>query len=267
MPLSDFVRRATVDTWQAIDDEYRTGTLPNLRPAAVLVAAALALVLARFFGQARSLTVYPMLGTLYRTLPYPTLHPHLHWGLFKLVTYGLLPWLCIRLVLHQPLSDFGVSFSRGRSAARIYLALLAVVMPLVVAASYSSAFLRTYPKYDDAGDSLGQFLCWELIYSSQFLMLEFFFRGFLTFALARYLGSLAVFVMAVPYAMIHFGKPLVECLGSILTAIVLGTVALRTRSIWGGVLVHVAVGVSMDLLALAQTGKLLALLERLFTRA
>jgi membrane protease YdiL (CAAX protease family) len=41
--------------------------------------------------------------------------------------------------------------------------------------------------------------------------------------------------------------------------IVLGTVALRTGSIWGGVLVHCAVAWSMDLLALYRTDRLLQL--------
>jgi uncharacterized protein len=87
-------------------------------------------------------------------------------------------------------------------------------------------------------------------------MLEFFFRGFLIFALARFLGSLAIFVMVIPYAMIHLSKPLPECLGAIVTGIVLGTVALRTRSIYGGVLVHSVIGFSMDFFALLAKGKL-----------
>ena len=77
-----------------------------------------------------------------------------------------------------------------------------------------------------------------------------------SFALARSIGSLAVFVMVVPYSMIHLSKPLAECLGSILTGIVLGTVALRTKSIFGGVAVHCMVAWGMDLSALAQKGKL-----------
>jgi membrane protease YdiL (CAAX protease family) len=77
--------------------------------------------------------------------------------------------------------------------------------------------------------------------------------------LARYIGSLAIFVMVVPYAMIHLGKPIAECFGSILAGIALGTIALRTGSIWGGVLVHCTVAWSMDLLALLRTGKLFGL--------
>jgi membrane protease YdiL (CAAX protease family) len=91
-------------------------------------------------------------------------------------------------------------------------------------------------------------------------MLEFFFRGFLIFALARYIGSLAIFVMIVPYAMIHFGKPFAECLGSVIAGIALGTIALRTGSIYGGVFVHCGVAWSMDLFAMSQNGSLARLL-------
>jgi membrane protease YdiL (CAAX protease family) len=250
------LRKVTVEQWHAIDADYRTETLPDSRPAWVLVTAALALVLPRFFGQERALDDFPQLGALFEGLPYPSLHPHVWWAAFKLFNYGLLPVLCIKLVLKRPLSDFGVRFVENRRIVAMYASMLLVVAPFVLWASTTNAFLRTYPKYDDAGQSLAQLLIWEVAYGFQFLMLEFFFRGFLIFSLARYVGSLAVFVMVVPYAMIHLGKPLAECLGSIIAGIALGTIALRTGSIWGGVGVHCAVAWSMDLLALARTGKL-----------
>jgi membrane protease YdiL (CAAX protease family) len=254
--LKALLSKVTVEQWRAIDAEYRTETLPDLRPAAVCVTAALALVLPRFFGQERALVDYPQLASLFAGLPYPSLHPHVWWALFKLFNYGLLPLLCIKLVLKRPLSDFGVRFVENRRIIAMYASMLLVVAPFVYWASTTHAFLRTYPKYDDAGESLPQLVIWELAYALQFLMLEFFFRGFLIFSLARYIGGLAVFVMVVPYAMIHLGKPLAECLGSIVAGVALGTIALRTGSIWGGVAVHCAVAWSMDLLALARTGKL-----------
>ena len=248
--------RVTVEPWRAIDAQYRSESLPDLRPAWVLVTAAVALVLPRFIGQERHLREYPLLGALFADLPYPSLHPHLYWALFKLVNYGLLPYLCIKLVLRRPLHDFGIVFVENRRILATYAGMLLLVAPFVYWASTTASFLRTYPKYDYAGESLGQLLIWEAAYGLQFLLLEFFFRGFLIFALARWIGSLAIFVMVVPYAMIHLGKPFAECMGSIIAGIALGTVALRTGSIWGGVAVHCAVGWGMDLLALARTGKL-----------
>lgn len=253
---NSLLRKATVDQWRAIDAQYCTETLPDARPAAVLVTAALALVLPRFFGQERALADYPLIAALFDGLPYPSLHPHAWWALFKLFNYGLLPLLCIKLVLKRPLSDFGVVWIENRRTIVTYASMLLIVAPFVIWASTTQSFLRTYPKYDDAGESLPQLIIWELAYGMQFLMLEFFFRGFLVFALARYIGGLAVFVMIVPYAMIHLGKPLAEALGSIIAGTVLGTIALRTGAIWGGVALHCAVAWSMDLLALARTGKL-----------
>jgi uncharacterized protein len=102
-------------------------------------------------------------------------------------------------------------------------------------------------------------LIWEGAYGLQFLALEFFFRGFLLFALARSFGSQAIFIMVLPYMMIHYSKPLFEAFSAILAGIILGTLALKTRSIYGGMLIHVAVSWSMDLLALYHKG----LLQRL----
>jgi membrane protease YdiL (CAAX protease family) len=62
-----------------------------------------------------------------------------------------------------------------------------------------------------------------------------------------------VLAMVVPYCMIHFGKPWAEALAAIIAGVVLGTLALKTRSIWSGFLIHVTVAVSMDLAALLQT--------------
>jgi membrane protease YdiL (CAAX protease family) len=63
--------------------------------------------------------------------------------------------------------------------------------------------------------------------------------------------------MVVPYCMIHFGKPFLEALAAIAAGIVLGTLALKTRSIWCGVLIHVSVAISMDVAALVQRGEIL----------
>src|SRR5690606_7929149 len=92
-------------------------------------------------------------------------------------------------------------------------------------------------------------LGWWLLYGVQFFCVEFFFRGFMLFTLEERFGMSAVAVMIVPYCMIHFHKPLPEALGAIVAGIVLGWRALRTRSIWGGFLVHIAVAISMDALS------------------
>jgi uncharacterized protein len=254
--LRTWVRKATVEQWAVIDQTHQREPLPDLRAAAVLATAAVCLVIPKYFGSPESFRRFPWLISLFEIFPYPDLHPHLFWASFKAIHYGLLPWLCIRFVLRSNLRAHGVRLIWEPKVWALYLGMLAIVLPLTYLASSDAAFLRTYPKYAGAGESLEQLLLWEGAYAFQFLMLEFFFRGFLIFALARFIGSLAIFVMVIPYAMIHLAKPLPECLGSIVTGIVLGTVALRTGTISGGVIVHSLIAFSMDFFALSAKGKL-----------
>ncbi len=131
-----------------------------------------------------------------------------------------------------------------------------VVFIVAYIISFTPAFLKKYPFYKQAADSYVTFFIWELSYGLQFFMLEFFFRGFILFALARYIGSYAIFVMTIPYVMIHFRKPLPETCGAIIAGVALGTLALRTRSIYGGIILHVAIAWSMDLFTLYHKGQL-----------
>lgn len=178
------------------------------------------------------------------------------WAAACMVCYALLPLLLLRrLRPGEPPSAFGWSIEGLRGHGRTYLLLFAAVLPFVAAAALRPDFLRTYPFYSLAGRSVFDFLCWEALYALQFVSLEFFFRGFLLHTLKRDLGTHAVFVAVVPYCMIHFSKPLPEALGAIVAGIVLGTLSLRTGSILGGAMVHVAVAVTMDVLALVQKAR------------
>jgi hypothetical protein len=62
--------------------------------------------------------------------------------------------------------------------------------------------------------------------------------------------------MVVPYAMIHFHKPFLECLAAVGAGCILGVLALRFRTFWGGALLHILVAVTMDLLAVTRGGLL-----------
>ena len=127
----------------------------------------------------------------------------------------------------------------------VYAALFLPVGLLVAIAARNPEFLEAYPFYAPHRGWV-DLAVWELGYAVQFLSLEFFFRGFLLKGLGAEMGSMAIVAMITPYCMIHFGKPLPECLGSIVAGLVLGTLAMQTRSIWGGVTIHVAVAWSMD---------------------
>jgi membrane protease YdiL (CAAX protease family) len=132
------------------------------------------------------------------------------------------------------------------------------MIPALLLASRRGDFLNTYPLLHlapgtpmTAGVLLGYWLCYATILFST----EFFFRGVLLFSLESRLGVHAVGLSVLPYCLIHVHKPFPEALGSIVAGYVLGTLALRTRSIGGGVIVHCAVALGMDALALVRNGE------------
>jgi membrane protease YdiL (CAAX protease family) len=53
--------------------------------------------------------------------------------------------------------------------------------------------------------------------------------------------------MVVAYALIHFEKPLVEALSSIVGGLVLGIISYRTKSIYGGVILHLGIAFTMEI--------------------
>jgi hypothetical protein len=175
------------------------------------------------------------------------------WIATRALAFLVLPVLAIRLVLRAPVADFGLRAAGLRAHLGTYAALYALVLPLSIVAAMRPEFVAYYPLYRRAGESWLDLLSWEVLYAFQFFCVEFFFRGFLPLASRTSLGSHAAFAAMVPYCITHFGKPWLEVLASIPAGIALGLLALATRSIWGGVLLHVAIAWTMDALALART--------------
>ena len=175
------------------------------------------------------------------------------WSLWRVLGFFLLPALVIKLVLRERIVDYGLQTRGFLEHAWIYAGAFVVVLVLVVTVSYEESFQTYYPFYDLASRSWYDFWTWELLYAAQFFSLEFFFRGFWLNAAKRAMGSHAIYAMTVPYVMIHFGKPFPETIAAIFAGVALGTLALRTRSIWSGFLIHVSVAISMDVAALLQT--------------
>ena len=172
------------------------------------------------------------------------------WSAWRVIGYVIMPVILLAVLPRQRIRDYHVAPVGFLRHMPIYVFLFLWILPAVVFASTTESFRHTYPFYKLANRSSADLAMWEAFYAIQFLSLEFFFRGFMLQGLRARLGSNAIFVMIVPYCMIHYGKPLPETLGAIGAGIILGTLAMRTRSIWGGVVIHVAVALTMDVLAL-----------------
>jgi hypothetical protein len=135
-----------------------------------------------------------------------------------------------------------------------YLLMLFIMVPLIIAASTQPDFLAMYPKLRDVDWVLNnvnskwfyKFLH-ELSYGTDFISVELFFRGFLVLAFIKIAGKDAILPMACFYCTIHFGKPLGECISSYFGGIILGIVVYNTRSIIGGLMVHLGIAWLMEL--------------------
>ncbi len=180
----------------------------------------------------------------------------IYWALGSLITYVAIPAAIVKLVFRQRLSDYGWKLRGMLRGAWIYLAFFAVMVPPLLLFAETERFQQTYPFYRlGADESLWpRFWIWEAFYVMQFFCLEFFFRGFMVHGTRHRFGFYAVFVMMVPYCMIHYGKPMPETFGAIGAGIALGFMSLKTRSVILGAVLHVSVALSMDFLSLWSKG-------------
>jgi hypothetical protein len=127
-----------------------------------------------------------------------------------------------------------------------------MMLPLLFAAGSQPDFQAVYPRakhlYIPRSDPHYWLstLCYETIYSIDYVVTEFFFRGFLIIPFARIIGPKAILPMCAFYVSIHFDKPLGEAISSFFGGLLLGVLAYRTRSIYGGVIVHLGIALCME---------------------
>jgi membrane protease YdiL (CAAX protease family) len=258
------------DTWRTLDSEAETARIETgidyRRPAACLLIVALVLTVQEYYGGRAFYEIWfrPWLAELeahghprINLAKYDEYYGYCWWVASRVTGYVLIPFPLWKLLFPQDsLLDMGL---RGRGFTKhiwIYGLCLAVVVPAMLLVSSQPDFGNYYPFYKLASRSWFDFAIWESIYWLQFFSLELFFRGWILGALRKAMGAGAIFVMAVPYCMIHYGKPYLEAHGAIVAGIVLGSLAMRTRSIYSGFLVHITVAFSMDFLALWRRGAL-----------
>ncbi|MCB0996657.1 MAG: CPBP family intramembrane metalloprotease [Acidimicrobiales bacterium] len=179
------------------------------------------------------------------------------WAVFRIIVYSAAPLIIGRWVLRRSPARLGWNTTGWRDHLGVYLVLFALMMPLVVAASFDAAFREQYPFYaPPEGESLWpRFWIWEGLYLGQFVALEWFFRGFLVHGLKDRVGAMSVLVMLGPYVAIHLTKPAPEAVGSIVAGLVLGALSLRSGMVLWGALLHFGVAISIDLLVLAHDGR------------
>ena len=168
-----------------------------------------------------------------------------------------LPLILLALLTRTKTKFYGLTSTRFDF--KPYFILLLLVLPFIALASFENSFQNYYPTYKS--NSSAEILNWpawlpmfiyEFVYGLDFFNTEFIFRGFMVIGLAHILGKDAIMPMVSVYCFLHFGKPSGEAVSAILGGYVLGVIAFYSRSIWGGVIVHIGIAWMMELLAYFQ---------------
>lgn len=159
----------------------------------------------------------------------------------------ILPVLCLRVLFHRRPAEIGL----GAGDVRLAVTLALLYVPLVVLGTWilsdSTAFQAKYPHYHPAAFDWTLFLVYEALFLFYWMGWEYLWRGFVLFGTAHTLGYYAIFVQAVPFAILHYSKPLPEALLSIVGGVALGALVWRCRSFWIAVPIHAFQMLMLDL--------------------
>ncbi len=143
------------------------------------------------------------------------------------------------------------------SHLRGYFSLYLMLLPFIILISFSADFQTAYPQfkpwyYEGIFNlpTVAYTVFFEITYALDFIMTELLFRGALVIGMAAILGRNAILPMVAMYCAIHFGKPLGETISSVFGGYMLGALAYQTRHIWGGVIVHICIALSMEIMGL-----------------
>ncbi len=169
------------------------------------------------------------------------------WFIIQGVTGFVLPVLALTVLFKNRPEAVGL----GTGDWKFALALGALYLPLVVAGTWflsaSPEFQSQYPHYGPAAFDWTVFFIYQAFFLFYWIGWEYLWRGFMLFGTAPTFGIYAIVVQTVPFALLHFNKPLPEALLSIIGGLVLGALVWRCRSFWIAVPIHFAQMFILDL--------------------
>lgn len=236
--------------WQALDAEWRQpgAAAPSLGLLAVVFTASASLAVAGEVGQLAWFDA--VFGA---PAPGADLRRGLWWALVPALLFALPTSLVARAALGCSWRELGLGLGRSRAVLPAVGIWLALVLPGVVHGASQPAQQALYPLVAQVSEGPVVLGLWLVAYGAQLLGLEVLLRGALLMPLARRMGVGAILVTLPPTVLLHqvWDKSLAETLGGAVYAVFSGVIALRARSIWPCVLVHVATAWTMDLAALA----------------
>ncbi|MEX2399682.1 MAG: CPBP family intramembrane glutamic endopeptidase [Rhodothermales bacterium] len=169
------------------------------------------------------------------------------WFVIQGITGFVIPAAILLLVFRRSLREAGLAAGDVRFA----VAVAAVYLPVVVLGTWflsaSEAFQAQYPHHPPAATDWGVFAIYEALFLFYWAGWEYLWRGFVLFGTRHTFGVYAIFIQAVPFALLHLDKPLPEAVLSLIGGIALGALVWRCRAFWIAVPIHAAQMMILDL--------------------
>ena len=233
---------------QSLKEKYLRGW--EQQATVILLASALLLTLHRYYSR-RSFFKRHFVEH-FSNFPLPESHPYYYWFLITAFTLFLVPALVAKFGTKEKLSDYGIQLGNQKLGWRVTGIAWILMIPVVILAVIAyPPFVAKYPLCKVVASSWQTFLLYQLAYGVYMFSWEFFFRGFMLFGLERKFGNYSILIQTIPFAVMHYSKPLPEALGSIIAGVLLGVLALETRSFIYGAAIHWLVAMTMDVVAVA----------------
>jgi hypothetical protein len=188
-------------------------------------------------------------ASLFSDSDYSAFYEQIYCLLLDFVIFFVTPLLIIKFLFKQKLTTYGINFNNKPIGLKIALITIAIMLPVVWVVSSFPSFQRTYPYANMVRDNWNLFIVYEACLILYLFAWEFIWRGFVLFGIEKIFGFYAIFIQMIPFTILHNGKPALETFGSILAGFLLGLLAIRTRSVLYGVLIHVAVMFMIDFIS------------------
>jgi membrane protease YdiL (CAAX protease family) len=152
----------------------------------------------------------------------------------RFVLEFIIPIAIIVLVWREDPRQYGLRLGDWRLGLGVVVAGVAVMAVVIWFLGRQPDF-RSY--YTDTIDGRPM---WRLILDTgvDLVAWEFFFRGWLLWALGRKYGTDAIWLQVIPFALMHVWKPEIEQLSTLVGGAIFGLLAWRTKSFLWGWLLH-----------------------------
>jgi len=159
---------------------------------------------------------------------YHSLTTYKYWD--RVVLYLVIPLLIIIFLFRESPKEYGFGLGDWKAGLIITGLGILVMAPVIYYLGHGDAAMQDYYKPYTNGLPWTTFL--------DLIGWEFIFRGWILFGYARKFGPESLWLQAVPFALMHNGKPEVETLSTIFGGFAFGWVAYRTKSFLYPFIIH-----------------------------